>query len=261
MKEDEDDQQGVDAKKPRLSPDSGAERPRAEPPVPRGPRPTPPNPGATPAAPLTVAALLEQFPDEAAAQRWLEGVRWPEGRVCGHCGSPQTNTAEQTQSMPYWCPPCRQYFSLKTGTPLQRSRLPLRSWVLAIFVMTIYRTEEASLPVICETLGVERRTAESMIRRIRGSTPNRLISANPHLVARAMFQHTEKKTPEVAVPWQLQKGDLVREKAGGPVMVIMWVYPDRESARCRWVEGTDWTDAVFRLDALQRVTRLSKPVT
>lgn len=261
MKEDKDDRQDVDAKKPPLSPDGAAEVPRAEPPVPPGSRPAPSNPGATPAAPLTVAALVEQFPDEAAAQRWLEGVRWPEGRVCGHCGSPHTQVVDQERSMPYRCTTCRQYFSLKTGTPLQRSRLPLRAWVLALFVMTIYRTEEASLPVICETLGVERRTAESMIRRIRRGTPTRLISANPHLVARAMFQQAEKKTPEVAVPWQLQKGDLVREKAGGPVMVIMWVYPDRESARCRWVEGTDWTDAVFRLDDLQRVTRLSKPVT
>ena len=256
MKEDEDDQQGVDAKKPPLSPDSGA-----EPPVPRGSRLTPPNPGATPVAPMTVAALVEKFPDEAAARRWLEGVRWPEGRVCGHCGSPQTNTVSPAQSMPYWCATCRQYFSLKTGTPLQRSRLPLRAWVLAIFVMTIHRTEEASLPVICETLAVERRTAQSMIRRIRQGATQRLISANPHLVARAMFQQAEKKTPDVTVPWQLQKGDLVREKAGGPVMVIMWVYPDREAARCRWVEGADWTDAVFRLDDLQRVTRLSNPVT
>ncbi len=256
MKEDEDDQQGADAKKPPVSPDSGA-----EPPAPRGARLTPPNPGATPVAPLTVAALLERFPDEAAAQRWLESVRWPEGRVCGHCGSPQTSTVGQAQSMSYRCTACRQYFSLKTGTPLQRSRLPLRAWVLALFVMTMYRTEEASLPVICETLDVGRRTAESMIRRIRQGATQRLISASPHLVARAMFQQTEKKTPDVAVPWQLQKGDLVREKAGGPVMVIMWVYPDRESARCRWVEGTDWTDAVFRLDDLQRVTRLSNPVT
>jgi transposase-like protein/uncharacterized protein YodC (DUF2158 family) len=210
---------------------------------------------------MTMAALFEQFPDEAAAQRWLEGVRWSEGRVCGHCGSPQTNVVSQAQPMPYWCATCRHYFSVKTGTALQRSRLSLRAWVLAIFVMTMHRTEEASLPVICQTLAVGRPTARSMIRRIRQGSTYRLISASPHLVARAMFQQAETKTPTVAVPWQLQKGDLVREKAGGPVMVIMWVYPDRESARCRWVEGTDWTDAVFPLGDLQRVTRLSKPVT
>ena len=239
MKENKDDQHVGDAKE---SPPS-------------------PNPGVAPAVPPTVAALVDQFPDEDAARRWLEGVRWPEGRVCGHCGSPHTNTVSPAQSMPYRCATCHQYFSLKTGTALQRSKLPLRAWVLAIFVMTRYRTEEASLPVICQTLAVSRQTARSMIRRIRRGATSRLISTHPHLVVRTMFQQPEKRTPDVAVPWQLQKGDLVRTKAGGPIMVIMWVYPDRQSARCRWVEGADWTDAVFRLDDLQRVTRLSNPVT
>ena len=208
---------------------------------------------------MTVAALVEQFSDEAAARRWLEGVRWPAGRVCGHCGSPQTNAVSPARPMPYWCATCRQYFSLKTGTALQRSKLPLRAWVLAIFVMTMHRTEEASLPVICQTLAVSRRTAESMVRRIRRGTTNRLISTNPQLVARAMFQQAEKRLPEAAVPGPLRKGDLVRAKAGGPVMVIMGVYPDRQAARCRWVEGVSRTDAVFRLADLQRVSRLSKP--
>ena len=210
---------------------------------------------------MTVATLVEQFPDEAAARRWLESVRWPEGRVCGHCGSPQTNTASPAQPTPYWCATCRQHFSLKTGTALQRSKLPLRAWVLAIFVMTMHRTEEASLPVICQTLAVGRQTAQSMIRRIRRGSTSRLISTNPQLVARAMFQQAEKRTPNVVVSGPLQKGDLVRAKAGGPVMVIMGVHPDRQSARCRRVEGTGWTDAVFRLADLERVTRMSKPVT
>lgn len=252
MKEDKDGQHVVDAKDSPLSPHTGAE-PLS--------RPTPPNPGATPAAPMTVAALVDQFPDEAAAQRWLEGVRWPEGRVCGHCGSPQTNVVGPARPMPYWCATCRRYFSIKTGTALQRSRLPLRAWVLAIFVMTMHRTEEASLPVICQTLAVSRQTARSMIRRIRRGTTYRLISTNPHLVARTIFQQAEKRTPDVAGPGPLQKGDLVRAKAGGPVMVIMRVHLDRQAARCRRVEGAGWTDAVFQLDDLQRVTRLSKPVT
>ena len=210
---------------------------------------------------MTVAALVEQFPDEAAARRWLEGVRWPAGRVCGHCGSPQTNAVSPARPMPYWCATCRQYFSLKTGTALQRSKLPLRAWVLAIFVMTRYRTEEASLPVLCQTLAVGRQTAQSMIRRIRRGTTSRLTSTNPQLVARAVFRQAEKRLPNVAVSGPLQKGDLVRAKAGGPVMVIMGVYPDRQTARCRRAEGADWTDAVFRLADLQRVTPMSKPVT
>ena len=97
--------------------------------------------------------------------------------------------------MPYWCATCRRYFSIKTGTALQRSRLPLRAWVLAIFVMTLHRTEEASLPVICQALAVSRQTARSMVRRIRRGTTYRLTSTNPQLVARLMFQQAERSRP------------------------------------------------------------------
>ena len=38
--------------------------------------------------------------------------------------------------MPYWCTDCRSYFSVKTGTPMECSRLPLRKWVVAMYLMT-----------------------------------------------------------------------------------------------------------------------------
>ena len=36
--------------------------------------------------------------------------------------------------MPYWCRDCKSYFSVRTGTSLQDSRLPLRKWVFAIYL-------------------------------------------------------------------------------------------------------------------------------
>ena len=38
--------------------------------------------------------------------------------------------------MPYWCTDCRSYFSVKTGTVMQNSNLPLRKWAIAIYIMT-----------------------------------------------------------------------------------------------------------------------------
>ena len=65
-----------------------------------------------------------------------------------------------------------------------------------------------------QTLAVSRRTAESDDPPDSRGTTNRLISTNPQLVARAMFQQAEKRLPEAAAPGPLQKGDLVRTKAG-----------------------------------------------
>ena len=36
--------------------------------------------------------------------------------------------------MPYWCGACRSYFSVRTGTPLACSNLPLRKWAVAIYL-------------------------------------------------------------------------------------------------------------------------------
>ncbi len=36
--------------------------------------------------------------------------------------------------MPYWRLDCRSCFSVRTGTTMQRSRLPLRKWVFAIYL-------------------------------------------------------------------------------------------------------------------------------
>jgi len=37
--------------------------------------------------PGTWAEFLAWFPDEAACARYLERLRWPDGIVCGACGS------------------------------------------------------------------------------------------------------------------------------------------------------------------------------
>ena len=130
--------------------------------------------------------------------------------------------------MPYWCATCRQYFSLKTGTALQRSKLPLRAWVLAIFVMTMHRTEEASLPVICETLAVSRRTARSIIRRIRRGTT---LSVDLHQPAGSWpgpYSTRQKRGyPTGPGRGRCRKAIWSGRKRAGPVMSIMEVHPDR----------------------------------
>ena len=67
---------------------------------------------------LTLIEVMGMFPDEKAATRWLESHVWPSGRCCGKCGA--TNTAEvpNAKPMPCWCPDCRSYFSVRTGTAL-----------------------------------------------------------------------------------------------------------------------------------------------
>ena len=74
---------------------------------------------------LTVVELMDMFPTEEAATEWFKSIIWPDGRHCPKCGSVRTREASHAK-MPYWCTDCRSYFSVKTGTAMQRSKIPLR---------------------------------------------------------------------------------------------------------------------------------------
>ena len=115
---------------------------------------------------LDVFELFEMFPDETAAREWFEGVFWSGGRYCGHCGSDRTSSVKNEKPMPYWCTDCRSYFSVKTGTPMECSRLSLRKWVVAMYLMTTSLKGVSSMK-LHRDLGVSQKSAWFMIHRIR----------------------------------------------------------------------------------------------
>ena len=83
---------------------------------------------------ITLVQLMDMFPTEEAATEWFEAIIWPNGRHCPKCGSERTREASH-KKMPYWCSDCRSYFSVKTGTVMQASKIPLRKWAIAIYLV------------------------------------------------------------------------------------------------------------------------------
>ena len=85
---------------------------------------------------ITLLQLADIFPDEQTARDWFEGILWPAGiRKCPRCDSTNTHECSHVK-MPYRCRDCRKYFSVKTGTVMAGSPLPLRKWVYAIYLDT-----------------------------------------------------------------------------------------------------------------------------
>ena len=68
--------------------------------------------------------------------------------------------------MPYLCSSCRSYFSVRTGTPLQRSKVPLRKWAIAIY-LEITSLKSISSMKLHRDIKVNQRTAWFMLHRIR----------------------------------------------------------------------------------------------
>lgn len=115
---------------------------------------------------LTVFDLQRLFPDEPAAIRWFENLRWPDGkRDCPYCGSLKTCSAKH-KTMPYWCTACRKYFSVKTATAMHGSNLPVRKWVYAMYLMSTSLKGVSSMK-LHRDLGISQKTAWYMAQRIR----------------------------------------------------------------------------------------------
>ena len=115
---------------------------------------------------MTLLQMMELFPTEEAATEWFESVVWEAGRHCPKCGSVETKEVPNAKPMPYWCKGCRSYFSVRTGTPMARSNIPLRKWAIAIY-LCLTSLKSVSSMKLHRDLGVSQRAAWFMLHRIR----------------------------------------------------------------------------------------------
>ena len=114
---------------------------------------------------LSLIEVMDMFPDEDTAREWIESVIWPNGRCCGKCGGTRTREASH-KTMPYWCRDCRGYFSVKTGTPLASSNIPLRKWAIAIY-LCLTSLKSVSSMKLHRDLKISQKSAWFMVHRIR----------------------------------------------------------------------------------------------
>ena len=85
---------------------------------------------------ISMLELAEMFPTEESAVQWFESILWEKDRPCPHCGSVNTRECKNGKPMPYRCRDCREHFSVRTGTVLERSHIPLRKWAWGIYLWT-----------------------------------------------------------------------------------------------------------------------------
>lgn len=73
------------------------------------------------------------FHDEAKAAEHIFASRWPDGEpICPHCGSTNCMVMGGKTQAGYWlCRDCRDKFTVRTGTVMERSHEPLHKWLLA----------------------------------------------------------------------------------------------------------------------------------
>ena len=113
---------------------------------------------------ISLISLLSRFPDEASVVAAFEKWRWGDTPECPRCG--QSKTHPRPWRHGHWCCGCRKCFTVRTGMVFENSRLPLRQWLLAMYLML---TARKGIPAtqLKEKLGVTYRTAWFLGHRLR----------------------------------------------------------------------------------------------
>lgn len=107
------------------------------------------------------------FKDDAAARRFIEGIRWPGGPVCPHCGETERRYATKREGR-WRCgnPACRKDFSVTTGTVMESSHIGLHKWLSGFYLMTASK-KGISAHQLHRMLGISYKSAWFMAHRIR----------------------------------------------------------------------------------------------
>ena len=119
---------------------------------------------------VSLVEIMRRFPDAEAAESWFEQEFWPSGPFCPRCGSVNVQAGISHPSMTHRCRDCngRPMFSLKTGTPMEGTKLSYQVWAIAIYLLTTSLKGVSSMK-LHRDLEITQKSAWHLAHRIRKS--------------------------------------------------------------------------------------------
>jgi transposase-like protein len=116
---------------------------------------------------MTVNITDPIFHNEDAAQAHAEASRWGGAPECPYCGSDRIARLKgKTQAVYFLCNDCRDKFTVRTGSVMERSHVPLHKWLLAFHLMAASK-KGMSAKQMERMLGVTYKTAWFLCHRVR----------------------------------------------------------------------------------------------
>lgn len=108
--------------------------------------------------------LIDFFKDEATCKAYYEQVRWSGKITCPHCNSEKVYRTNRG----YKCATkeCYKKFSVTTQTIFENTKISLRVWFAAMFLISTSKKGVSSVQ-LCNQLGITQKTAWFVLHRIR----------------------------------------------------------------------------------------------
>ena len=107
---------------------------------------------------MALPEFFARYGSEEQCEAALVALRWPNGFRCPRCDSAAHYMVGHGVRRLFQCCACRHQASLTAGTLMDSTKLPLRTWLLAIFLISQDKTGMSSLALMRQ-LGTSYRTA------------------------------------------------------------------------------------------------------
>lgn len=124
----------------------------------------------------TLADLCHTFRDNQVAIDHFKAIRWKNGEFCPHCGHDKVYALKRQNI--YRCAQCKTNFSITVGTIFENSKLPLRVWFGAIWLLTNHPKGIAST-TLARDLGITQKSAWFVLHRLRHAARTQSFNTPP----------------------------------------------------------------------------------
>jgi transposase-like protein len=108
--------------------------------------------------------IMTKFPTELSAVEYIEKVRWGAKPTCPHCKS--QDIGNRGSDMRLRCKACNTRFSAKSGTLVEGTKIPFRTWFMAIGIVCDAKKGLSALQLE-RNLSVSYETAWTLYHRLR----------------------------------------------------------------------------------------------
>jgi transposase-like protein len=110
--------------------------------------------------------FADYFSDDKVCAEHLAAIRFRNGEYCPHCRHDKINKFSDGKR--YRCAKCKTDFTIRNGTVFGDSKLPLRKWFMAIYLLTTSGKGISSYQ-LAKQIKVTQKTAWFMNHRIRSA--------------------------------------------------------------------------------------------
>src|SRR5271157_3442271 len=127
----------------------------------------------------SIIEIVETFKTETDCYKYLENLRWKDGVVCPICGATHETASfwRLKNGITLKCSKCKERFNVKVGTMFEETRMSLRKWFMAIFLLTSHSKGISSMQ-LAKDLKITQKSAWFLAHRIRQVTENFIENEN-----------------------------------------------------------------------------------